>query len=427
MSIGRRMNELESEFRALGLTGFPRGLRRSKPGRMDYVLAMQDYYMDKYRAEGKATYGMEWMAKIESPQCAKSQSELTPEEFEEFINSPDTFVEEKFDGCRLVVIYSPEYGFEFFSRNRTVTDYCFANYTNQIVGYEAEAWKGFFGKKFILDCELLSINPTINGRNVKTETILQAVSALLALEKEASHQSQIEAGYPLRFKVFDILSFDGKDLFDFTQIRRKELLHKVLSAFHKKCEANGITQGAWMEEVPYVEGSGEVKKAYYKEVTGRGGEGLIIKTKSAKYKPVEARSVDRWLKWKRTVSESAEIGGADIDAFISGWERGTVGTANENLIGSVDLSVFLTPSGEEHVIARCSNLTAEVRQDMTCFDENGQMYLNPKYSKMVCTIDGQDITVRSKRFAHARILGFREDKKYFECTFSEALLASLVL
>ena len=65
----RKLSELESEFNQLGLT-FKRPLRRSKAGTMDYILALQDYYMDIYRSQGKSTYGMEWVWKnLESSAC----------------------------------------------------------------------------------------------------------------------------------------------------------------------------------------------------------------------------------------------------------------------------------------------------------------------------------------------------------------------
>ena len=41
----------------------------------------------------------------------------------------------------------------------------------------ADEWKGFFTKPFVLDSELISLNPSINGR-IQTETVLNAVVSL---------------------------------------------------------------------------------------------------------------------------------------------------------------------------------------------------------------------------------------------------------
>lgn len=428
MSVQRRLAELVYDFEQAGLTTFSRGLRRSKPGRLDYVLALQDQSIEKYRAEGTLTYGMEWMAKnLESPQLALSPTQLKSGEFDQLVASSETFVEEKFDGCRCIVIYSPKDGWEFFSRNRSVTDYCFSHYSGQICGFEAESWKGFFKRPFVLDSELISINPSINGRIV-TDTILAAVVSLLALEVEDSKKAQAEAGYPLRFKCFDILSFDDKNLFRVGNLKRKEVLHKVIDSIHAKGKEFGLSQLDWIEEVPYFQDlTPAQKQAKFDEIIARGGEGLILKGKSSTYEPVEARSKDRWVKWKKTVSNAI---GSDIDAFVSGFEIGSDDTANENLVGSLDFSVYLVPSGEEHVIARCSNIPREMRQQMTVIGPDGKPTLDPSYYGKVAAIEGMDISSRAKRFQHARILRWRDGvdgKNQYSCTFSEAALADLVL
>lgn len=424
--IQERLEELKGKCESLGIQ-VTEG-RKSKIGKADYILALQNYWLQVYRNNGTITPGQEWIcANIESPQLAQFQTAIKPEIMETILASEDYMADVKEDGVRILAYYSPEFGFEFFSRNRSVADYIFAGYRDQIYGLHNTV--NWFSKSFVLDCELTSINPSINGRIV-TDTVLNAVVSLLALNKEDSWSAQVEGNYPLRFKVFDILMFDGKSLMELALRDRIKIRDEVVKNIRSK-EVNLLdwtkqTVTSWFELIESVYGGKEAKMDFYREITKNGGEGIIIKDLNAPYIPRDARggASAPFIKMKRSVSES---NGADIDGWISGFQLGDPDGGFADLVGSLDISVTLAPSGNQHVIARCSNIPLELRKKMTIVGEDGKPTIDPKYLQTVVTIDGQDLSARAKRFTHARITSFRSDKKWFDCSFPEAQLDNLIL
>lgn len=424
MISDRNLAQIQEEFDALALKGAKmRNLRRSRVGKTDYMLSIADWWIEEYRRQGNLTPGMQWVHEnIESPMLAQRQNYVTPSEFEAIMNSDGYVAEEKLDGVRMLAFYSPEGGFEFFSRNRSVTDYHFARYTDQIQGLRRDQTVGMFKKSFVLDCELISVNPSINGRIV-TDTVLNAVTSLLSLNAEESYRAQAEAQYPLRLICFDVLMFDGKPLMD--QILQKRLVARehLVNAIRNKLQAvPGDIRGDWFQIVKSVKVG---KRAFYESLVEANCEGIILKNLFSTYQAREARGRSDWLKMKRSVSESR---GSDIDAFITGYELGDESKGNAGLVGSLEVSVYLMPSQRMHMIAKVSNIEQTKRIEMTGVGPDGKPCLKPEYLGKVVTIDGQDLSARALRFTHARITLWREDGKLpATCTFEEHLLNDLVL
>jgi ATP-dependent DNA ligase len=359
---------------------------------------------------------------------AQSQSVFkTPEAFREAVSGSDMIAEVKQDGCRIMLCYHPGVGFELYSRNRSVENCLFGSYVDKIYGWQRQVTENVLPFSFIIDGELVSLNPSVNG-HVVTDTMLGAVVSVLGMNQLESHRMQAEAGYPMRLQAFDVVMYDGESVMEKPLSERKKVLHEVVVKLREAGDRLALPQLWWVEEVPVIKGGWDYKQKYFNEVVSAGGEGLVLKRVDSLYQPFEARGgmSGAWLKWKRTVSQSV---GSDVDAFV--LNSFTAGEGRyEGLIGSVDFGVYLVPSGKTHTIASVSGLSDADRKALTDFDEHGNMRVNPAWVGRVGVIDGQDMSNRSLAFQHARLLRWRggADGKFpAQCTFDEALLNQLVL
>lgn len=200
------------------------------------------------------------------------------------------------------------------------------------------------------------------------------------------------------------------------------------------------------QPVPYVKGTKQEKLDFYNGIVSEGGEGIILRSLKDDYAPVENRGSHigsyynpnsksynnrvRMLKIKRSVCQSV---GDTIDAFVSGYSLGTPGTANEGLVSSLDLSVYLMPSGEQKVIASVANLPLELQKKITVLDESGNPIMADWFYNKVYPVDGQDFSSKQLKFVHPRVENWgvdnlgRPDKSPMDCIFNSALLNDLVL
>ena len=419
--------ELQNECAVRGLPVVGSG-KNGKVLKKDCIQVLTRWSMGELKAQGLLLPGCEWVSSsIESPMLAEPQKVFkTDLLFKNFIGRSDVFAEEKKDGVRILLTYFPGVGFELYSRNRSVTTFLFGDYVDQIYGWQRNVTENVLPFPFVLDGELISLNPTVNG-HVVTDTMLNAVVAILGMNQLDSYRMQAEAGYPLRLEVFDCLMFDGKPMLNCCLSERKRVLHEVVTKLHEAADRLSLPQLKWVEEVAVVRGSYDDKYSYYKEITGRGGEGLILKTESSLYNPTEARGGlgAGFIKWKRNTSESV---GSGIDGFITGCVPGT--GAFEGLVGSLIFSIYLLPSGELHEIARVSGLTDEIRKAVTTTSATGEVTLNPAWLGRVAEIEGQDVSSKSRSLAHARILRFRDGadgKSPAQCVIQESVLNDMIL
>ena len=135
---------------------------------------------------------------------------------------------------------------------------------------------------------------------------------------------------------------------------------------------------------------------------------------------------------------SAEGLGDTVDAFVIGFEEGTPGTANEGLVSSLKFGVeLLDPSNEPildqsgdplvHHIATVGGLTQELKEAITTKDIFGNVALKQEIYGKVASIDGQDLSSRNLRFAHAVLVNWREDRSANTCKLRKDILEKLVL
>lgn len=315
-------------------------------------------------------------------------------------------------------------GGEFYSYSRNLSDIDLLpiEYSNNIY-HECDFSK--LQHDFILDSEVICLNPNISTvigrRGVVTETQLQAVTALLSMNSEDSIRIQKENNAPLKFCTFDCIYYDGEWLLDKPLIERRKYLKMALA------ELQSI---GFKAELPRSNQSN--KRAFYKSIVDEGGEGGILKDIYAPYYPTSSRAHRKWVKAKRSMSESiSERGGGDtIDAFITGYEDSSKDKAFADYVGGFQLSCYLVDEDGNrklHHIATISSMTLELRKEITEWDENGVPRLKFEFYNKVCEIDGQAVSARARRLKHAVLVRFRPDKTPDQCEISETFLNSMIL
>ena len=427
MSLLMTLAELENECLARGLNVEGSG-KNGKLMKDDYIQALQNWSIDGLRSQGMLLPGRAWTSlNLRSPMLAQSQKAFkTDKLFQEFVGRDDVVAEIKQDGCRMLISFTPGVGFELYSRNRSVSDFLFGSYTDQVYGWQRDVTENVLPFSFIIDGELISLNPSVNG-HVVTENVLSAVVAMLGMNQMESYRMQAEAGYPLRFEAFDCIMYSGQSIMDEPLKDRKKILHSIVSQLHEVADKMSLPQLKWIEEVSVVSGTYDEKYNFFKKVVDQGGEGLVLKTLNSPYNPVEARGGmgGGWIKMKRNTSMSV---GSDLDAFISGAVPGS--GEFEGLVGSLVFSVYLLPSGQVHELCRVSGLSDEVRRAVTATGTNGEVILNPTWQGRVAAVQGQDVSSRSRSLAHARILRWRDgaDSKFpAQCVLQESVLNDMIL
>jgi ATP-dependent DNA ligase len=361
---------------------------------------------------------------IESPMLCFNYKNLKPEQQEALETDSNWIAEEKANGARCLIVFSPAEGFSFFSRHVETKEYLPHDFTENILLVKdgqvsrPRDWRWKFTKRFMLDSEILingNIDTTLyNKTGVETGKELNAVCALMAINAQNAQDIQINQAQ-VYFKVFDILQFDGDRLWGLPLSSRRRSVEGLM---HRLAPLLPFELTEWVREG---------KDAYFKRMIAECQEGIVYKNLNMPYLTTESRPRTHQIKRKRTATESGQ---SDIDTFIGGYGEATDGKAwaKEGLIGSLKLYVFL--DGQEHHLATVSGMPLEIRQMLTEKDKNGRPVLKQEFYNKVVVASGQDFSAKSKRLSHALIewaRGFRTDKSYLDCTMSSEELDSQIL
>lgn len=402
----------------------------------DCEKAIQSYYLKKYEAEGTLSPFMYKILKLDSPMLALQQKDKKLDSVREQLweDNNNWIFQEKIDGCRCVVCYDVEFGWDMYSRNISVKDCLPISYKTKILmpklNNEVLAQYGI--KSFIIDTELVpqfnEINAMKNGVELVADTQLNLVTSILGSLDDLSHQMQ--ETNPLKFIAFDLMMLNGQWTTDLPLSKRDKVLNGIVYS---------LRQAGMDARLEKVKSTMIDKRSFYEQILSVGGEGCIAKDLDSKYDLLGKRAGE-WIKIKRTVSQSLlmEKMGDTVDAFITGFTEGTPGTANEGLVGALEFSIYLIDDDNNfiedengnpatHHIATVSGITQELRQIISIKDEFGRVALNPNFYGKVATIDGQDISSRNYRFAHATFQGWRPDRSVDSCKMRKSFLERLVL
>ena len=396
----------------------------------DCTKAIQQFYLEQRKQNGTYRKSIEHILAME-PMLALLIKHKKKEDQDAIWkdDDPNWLWEEKLDGCRAILCYDPETGFDMYSRNLSVTDQLPINYGEKILWPNIDTSQLTF--PFMLDCEILPKNKEIDksGDFVPVaDTQLNLISSILSLNTEDSRR--VQELNPVKFVAFDMLYYGEQPLFDEPLYKRKQML-KTMMKFLK-------VAGVPIEEPMTLE-MGHSKQDFYNMIMNAGGEGVVVKDLNSKY-DISGRRAGEWVKIKRSVSQamSAEGLGDTVDAFVIGFEEGTPGTANEGLVASLKFGVelldpmnepILDPSGDPvvHHIATVGGLTQELKEAISTKDIFGNVALKQEIYGKVASIDGQDLSSRNLRFAHAVLVAWRADRSANTCKLRKDILEKLVL
>lgn len=359
--------------------------------------------------------------RLMDPMKAYRYDKLKPEAQRFAMEHESWWAEEKYNGWRMVLTYIPAFGFACFGGNYSDVNFLPIDYTEKILfkvqgpnGPEyLDPWDTRFHHLMpypcVVDSEVLCNEVVENRKGAFSSNTLDTVGTILSLPPSEAMALQI-GGATLEFKAFDLVRVvEGRPERGVTYVaRRMNLLHAA-------------TAKSWPEVVGIAPAQQVDKDSMLKVVWNRGGEGIILKAANGPYVP-GGRLKDVALKVKRTMSGDI---GDDLDAFVSGFVL-TKEWSKENLIGGVELSVYMTQDGKEpyqHVIATVSSMPDAVREQLSQVDYVSGVSLKDEFYGKVLTIDGQELSARNKRLMHARAdwnKGFRNDKDAEQCTMTVA-------
>lgn len=402
----------------------------------DCEKAIQSYYLLKYKKENTLSPFMHSILTLDSPMLALQQKDKKLDNIRDILweDNNNWIFEEKIDGCRCMLCYDRDYGWDMYSRNKSVKDCLPISYKTKLLmpNINQEILDRYNIKSFILDTELVPLNKQINnmadGTTVIADTQLNLVTSILGSLDDLSHKMQ--ETNPLKFIAFDMIMLNNKWMTQVPLFNRDKTLNSMI----------GILRSAGMDvRLEKVQTTMIDKHHFYDHILSMNGEGVVAKDLNSTY-DVLGKRAGEWIKIKRTVSQSIlmEKLGDTIDAFITGFKEGTPGTANEGKVGALEYSVYLTDDNDNyllnefnepvvHHIATISGITDELRSLLTARDEYGNVKLNPNFYGKVATIDGQDISSRNYRFAHAVFKGWRPDRDASSCKLRKSFLERLVM
>lgn len=385
----------------------------------DYVDALRTYYLlEEYGDWDDVPKALKLILEnIDSPMLCKKAEDVPKHIFDNLLDNPATYVDEKIDGCRMLLCFirdkNGQMRFDAFSRNISVKTFLPINYGEKI-DIDPQWYNAPDQVECILDCEIVcsKSNVQVQSKSAKTKTQLQSTAAILNTDKEASLAAQRNA--PFNFIVFDCLWTNNKWLISEPLYKRSIIANALVDQMK--------LVGYPISFVPRNNNMNRAQKlALFKQYVDEGKEGIVLKNPNSTYSVVGNRTND-WVKMKRTMRG---VLSDTIDAFVIGGIPGVEGKEREDQIASLKVAVFLE-DGLCHHIATVCNFTDAEREAMTMHTPYGPK-LNPEYYTKVMEIDGQDISSVNLRFMHAKMIRWRPDKTEDDCKMSKSDIEKFVL
>jgi ATP-dependent DNA ligase len=370
--------------------------------------------------------GVNFRLNYYSPCLAYRYDELKTPQQEALFNDQRYLFTVKENGCRGWLIFTKS-GNYLFSRNYSDVDCSLLDYIGNI------EQKFNFEETFAIDVEIkyepkgdAVVTEALKEFGIETTSKLEAMAAMLQMRP--SDAVEIQRRYKERF---------GGDLLAFRLIyplyfKGKNYIKRPIGeghAIYDEVVAYARERGFNVQPIGRLNGSAEKKKAWLEGLLEAGEEGVVVHNLKSFYCTSENRDKDTFVKIKRSVArDNAMKGMGDtIEGFITGFKMSTEGKANEGLIGSFEVSIYLQEGGKpprKHVIAYLPNITKEIKEQATITDSTGEVFLSEEFMNQVVEMDGQAISAKSMRLTHPRLLRFRFDKSEAECIYSLEWLKS---
>ena len=366
-----------------------------------------------------------------------------------------------------IVAYSPETGFEMFSRNESTSNFLNGNLTSKYLFInkglitEPKDYKNAFNYRFILDGEVI-VDKQIEGVGNGGVTVEDYIQSILGSNEERAKSFQKEE-CKLKFTAFDVLYFEKdpkipaewtpqynyyeeefspemvkwveehfseylrsgnfkqggtkcKKLYQYLYLLRKTCKYDVRRLpFSKRRELrHKLVDFLQSKNIPVFEVDSEdtFKIAFTEQLLREGKEGSILKCLHAPYisSMRSSRSHRAALKVKQSInsmlSEDMNIVG-DFDVFITSANPPKSDRITD-MIGALNCSIYIKEEDgtiKEHEIASISGIPHEWKRKLAEIDVNtGKISLNPEYKYKVIPINGLALTKGNLKFQHATLL-----------------------
>jgi ATP-dependent DNA ligase len=294
----------------------------------------------------------------------------------EDLNKPYLVSEEKLDGSRYVLHigadpYGRREGNTLLSRRFSVGDGKLVDRTENVPHITGVKYAGLEGT--VLDGEIMASD------FLGTNSVMNSGPALAV-------QKQNESG-KLNYHVFDIMVFRGKDIRGLPLEKRRKILEEAVRRMNN-------------EYVKVIEQKKSNFLSYFKLITARGGEGLIIKDIRQGYGC-------GWSKMKKTY---------DVSVVVSGFKPGNGKYAGQ--VGALALSVY--HEGELLEVGFCSGFDDTLRSKITKDPD--------AYMGRVIDVFAQEVQKSKRsgdnpvgRLRHPTFHRFRDDMNANSCTGAKLL------
>jgi DNA ligase-1 len=248
----------------------------------------------------------------------------------ETVGKPAAF-EFKYDGFRLE-IHKKDNKVKLFTRR-------LEEVTRQFPDVVELVKKNVSGKDFILDSEVVGINP-----KTKKYTAFQNISQRI---KRKYDIEQMTKEIPVMVNIFDVISFEGKSMINEPYKERFSILRKIITKAPHKI--------AWAEQI-ITDDIKEAKK-FYEKALEMGNEGVMAKNLEAPYKP--GSRVGYGVKLKPTMET--------LDLVIIGAEWGT--GKRGKWLSSFDVACIDPDTGKFLEIGKFGTGVKEKAEEGTSFEE----------------------------------------------------------
>lgn len=370
---------------------------------------------------------------FDTPELAAVYDSLTPQAQDALFDDPSIVATEKIDGFRVWVClcHLPSSGFPpgayLFSRNHSQVDGSLCEYWDHVYQTVRIPENTFT----VLDCECVYTGPisALAAFGLVAETPLQGITSIMQLNAPQSLgiQKLYEEKYGSPFVTFSLihpLVFDGVDY-------AQRSLGEGMAVYDRALEF-AVRCGINIRPIQRCAGSRVEKMAFLDSILAQGGEGVVFHNSTGAYSASENRSKAEWVKLKRSVSATLSKDGLgdSIDAYVTGFKLHKDDTTKAGLIAALECSISLMePDGSTHphVISYVPGLELDFARRITITDLDGNPTLHPNVYGQVLELDGQDISAKSLRLTHPRIVRFRNDKDREECVYTRQWLESQIL
>ena len=417
----------------------------------------------------KYSWGSKYVQSLGTPMlCRHLKEDLkhfkgmpSPTESEAYI------AEQKVNGFRCLACYSPETGFEFFSRRESSADFLNGNFTDKFlfinngVISEPNDYINAFNYRFVIDGELIVESTEEEANSTMGLSIEDYIQGVLGSNAERARAFQKE-GHRLKMVVFDVLYFEKNPAVpaEWTpkyEYRDTELTSEVIEwverhyrdylesagfvlgsnkskklyqylftlkntnkndvrkyPFYKRRELRGkITKFLRSKNLPFyeVEYEDTFKTAFTDTILREGGEGSILKNKYAPYISGmrSSRSHRAAMKVKQSIANMLNSDSnlvEDFDVFITGANPPKSERITD-MIGSLSCSIYIKSEDggvREHEIANVSGINHEWKRKLAQLNPStGKIELNPEYKDKVIAINGLALTGSNLKFQHATL------------------------